>query len=182
VALSVGASGHAGAFGVGAGGSGTAGTGGTPPLAGTGGITIDPGETGGTGAEAAAGGVGDNPYPPVTWQSGQGYRDVCPEHGDTSGFTCWHESAGTGTTCAIDGSPSCNACSCAIPCDEPLDCPSGQFGEPASCFGSDSNVSSCFLTCDDGACPAGMTCSTYPGSAARLCMWVDPSVGMSTPK
>lgn len=186
VSLTLGASGHAGTFGPGSGGAsggvgGTGGTGGPSSPSGTGGITIGSGGSGGTAAEASTGGAGDDPYPPVTWKNGQGYRGVCPEYDDTSGFTCWHEDSGTGTTCALDGSPVCNACSCAIPCDESSDCPSGQLGEPATCVGSDTNVKSCFLACEEDGCPTGMSCSTYPGKSDRVCVWVDPDAGMLRP-
>lgn len=190
--FSVGSSGSAGSFTTGAGGSGagggvvgsggsggsfiTGGAGGAVPPSGTGG-SFDLGGSSGV----AEGGAGDDPYPLVTWQDGQGYRGVCPEHDGTSGFTCWHESSGTGTTCAIDGSPFCNACSCAIPCERASDCPSGRLGEPAGCFGSSTNVSSCFLTCDAGPCPLGMACSTYPGTNDRVCLWVTPDPGMLPP-
>lgn len=165
----------AGTGGVGATSGTTGGTGGTVslPTGGTGGAVIVVG---------GMGGAGDNAYPPVSWQNGQGYRDVCAEHDDTSGFTCWHFGAGTGSTCALDGSPECNACSCAIPCDEASDCPLGPLEEPAGCLGADTNVRSCFLTCDDGECPLGMECSTYPGESLRVCMWISPSSGMGTPK
>lgn len=171
--LSVGGPGGAGRLGAG-------GTGGAIAFGGTGGSEIAIGGNGGS-ALGGAGGESDDPYPPVAWANGQGYRDVCPEHDETSGFTCWHEESGTGTTCALDGSPVCNACSCAVPCEDASDCPGGAFGEPAGCFGSSNNVSSCFLTCDGGSCPTGMSCSTYPGTNDRVCMWVEPSAGMLPP-
>jgi hypothetical protein len=183
LALSVGATsgiptGAAGTLSPGTGGT-TGGVGGT--IGGTGGVVIPVGGNGGTAAEAATGGAEDNPYPPVTWQNGQGYRDVCPEYDDISGFTCWHYELGAGTTCGVDGSPTCNACSCAIPCDEPGDCPAGPQGELAVCLGSDTNVRSCFLACEEGDCPLGMECSNYPGGAERACLWVEQSRGMGTP-
>jgi hypothetical protein len=190
LALSVGSTsgspaGAAGALSPSTGGT-TGGIGGTTggiggSTGGTGGVLLPNGGTSGT-AAAGAGGAEDNPYPPVTWQNGQGYRDVCPEYDDTSGFTCWHYELETGTTCGIDGSPTCNACSCAIPCDEPGDCPPGLQGESAACLGSDTNVRSCFLACEEGDCPLGMECSNYPGGSARVCMWVEQSRGMGTPK
>lgn len=174
--LSVGSSGNAGSVGFATGGA----TGGATATGGTGG-TVGIHGSGGTFDIGGSGGAGDDPYPPVTWQNGQGYRDVCPEHDDVSGFTCWHEDSGTGTTCGLDGSPTCNACSCAVPCEESSDCPLGQFGEAATCVGSDTNVKSCFLACEEDRCPTGMSCSTYPGKTDRVCVWVDPDAGMLQP-
>jgi hypothetical protein len=184
--LRVAASGSAGALGAGGvtgGSSDAGGSSGALALGGTGGsggIGIEPGGGGGSAADGA-GGVGDNPYPPVTWQDGQGYRDVCPEHDGASGFTCWHEESGTGTTCALEDAPTCNACSCAIPCEEHADCPPGVFGEPAGCFGPSRAANSCFLRCDASSCPTGMVCSTYPGTDDRVCTWLEAPVGMMPP-
>jgi hypothetical protein len=160
----------------------TGGTGGTTGgTGGTAGVILIPGN-GGSGAEAATGGADHNPYPLVTWQDGQGYRGVCPEYDDTSGFTCWNEASGSSNTCALDGTPICNACSCAIPCDESADCPLGLGGETAVCVGTSSNVKSCFLSCEGVDCPLGMGCSTYPGEGSRVCLWIEPARNMGTPK
>jgi hypothetical protein len=179
--LTASASGGTPSAGAGQAGSVAGGAGGTS-AAGTGGISLELGGSGGSSAEGATGGAGDRPYPPVRWGNGEGYRDVCPEYDGTSGFTCWYEASGVGTACPTVDTPDCNACSCAIPCEEPSDCPSGPLGEAATCLGSDTNAKSCFLACAEGPCPVGMTCSTYPGVEGQVCMWVDPSVGMNTPR
>jgi hypothetical protein len=136
---------------------------------------------GGGAAAGGAGGAGDDPYPPVTWQNGEGYRGVCPEYDGTSSFTCWHDDSGTTADCSGVGDSTCNACSCAIPCERDADCPSGASGEPAGCFGSNANGKSCFLTCEADSCPLGMACSTYPGTGDRVCAWLVPPVGMLPP-
>jgi hypothetical protein len=180
--LALGASGGSSQTGAGNGGAlASAGTSGAVSTAGTGGFSIGLGGSSGSSA-APSGGAVSRDYPPVRWGNGEGYRDVCPEYDGGSGFTCWHEKSGIGTPCVGDGEPVCNACSCAIPCEDPSDCPSGPLGETPTCLGSDTSEKSCFLACDEEACPIGMTCSTYPGVEGKVCMWVDPSVGMNTPR
>jgi hypothetical protein len=179
--LTVGSGGTDGVAAGNGGGPVSGGSGGANSTAGTGGFSLQLGGSAGS-AGASSGGAGDRNYPPVRWGNGEGYRNVCPEYDGTSGFTCWYEEAGVGTTCAADGSPGCNACSCAVPCERTSDCPAGTRGEQAICLGSDTNPKSCFLSCDEGGCPIGMTCSSYPGSEDRVCMWVDPSIAMNTPK
>jgi len=175
-----GLSGTAGAGNVaGTGAVGGATTGGAPAVAGTGGSA-----TAGT-SYVLVGGVGgaaNDPYPPVTYDEGQGYRTSCPSYDDVGGFTCWHDEDGASTTCGLDGTPSCNACSCAVPCGPREECPSGKNGEPAECVGSTTTVKSCFIVCDETDCPLGMVCSDYPGTAAHVCMWTEQGVAQGTPR
>jgi hypothetical protein len=154
--------------GVGIGGaSGTPATGGT--LVPTGGAVSSTG--GAQSVEGGADGVGD-PYPRVAWEEGQGYRRSCPRYDDgTWGFTCWNVSGAGTNSCGIDGSPYCNACSCAVPCG-PDPCPFGLDGHPAICVGTETTQNTCFLECDDEACPTGMTCARFPGTVVDVCVWV----------
>jgi len=176
-----------------AGAGNTAGTGGVGgAIAGTGGTAATGGTTyvpvGGTGGTAGIGGTGiivagagNDPYPPVAYDDGQGYRTNCPEYGGTWGFTCWHDENGTSATCGLDGTPTCNACSCAVPCGPRDECPSGKNGEPAICVTSTTTVKSCFIDCDESDCPLGMVCSDYPGTAAHVCMWTEAGIGQNPP-
>ncbi len=166
-----------------AGSSGTdAGTGGAAgsSSAGSGAVIGSSGGSSGAGAEGGAP-TGDDPYPPVAWENGTGYRTSCPSYENTWGFTCWSLSD-VATSCETDGDPPCNACSCAVPCDQDADCPLGRNGEAAVCAGSSTTVRSCFISCEGDPCPTGMSCSDYPGGTARVCSWVDPVVSHGTPK
>ena len=127
--------------------------------------------TGGNGAVAGDGGAFD-PYPLVAWEEGQGYRSSCPHYDEVWGFTCWNFQSGP-RSCSPSGDPYCNACSCAVPCDDQThSCPSGVTGHPAICVASATTMRSCFLACSDGVCPTGMTCSRYPGADQQVCVWV----------
>ena len=130
---------------------------------------------GGTsGATAEGGADGFDPYPPVAWDGGQGYRNACPQYADFWGFTCWnYVNDATGTrSCELDGEPYCNACSCSAPCESAPDCPYSVTGAKSDCIASATTAKSCFVVCDDEPCPSGMTCTSYPGVARRVCVWV----------
>jgi hypothetical protein len=132
------------------------------------------GSLGGTGGQSAAGGAGGlfDPYPLVAYEGGQGYRHSCPHYDEVWGFTCWNFADGP-RSCKPSGDPYCNACSCAVPCEDGTDaCPPGVTGHPAICVSSATTMRSCFLGCSDGNCPAGMTCSRYPGAERQVCVWV----------
>jgi hypothetical protein len=155
------------------GGSGSGGV----PGGGTSGIIIPSGGSAGTGAAGAA----NDPYPPVIYDNGQGYRASCPDFGDVWGFTCWHFENGMPSTCGLDGTPSCNACSCAVPCGPRDECPNGRGGELAICVESPTTVKSCFIDCDEQNCPVGMTCSDYPGTQAHVCIWEESNAASGVP-
>jgi hypothetical protein len=156
---------------------GTFASGGTPasggtliPIAGASTSTGGSGTQGGVGAEGGSGAALD-PYPRVAWEDGQGYRRSCPRHDDAWGFTCWNFEAET-RGCRPNGDPYCNACMCAVPCDGGRDCPRGITGHEADCISSATTTPSCFLVCDDGVCPYGMTCTKYPAADRFVCMWL----------
>ena len=131
--------------------------------------------TGGTGgSDIGPGGDGNfDPYPFVSWQEGQGYRSACPEWDDVWGFTCWNHQDGVSTSCGLDGSPYCNACSCAVPCVPSVECPKSLSGDEARCLAAPTNAPSCFVTCNPGkGCENGMTCSQHPGTGDFVCVWV----------
>ena len=155
-------------------------TGGAPAVVGGSGGSVTAG-SGGT-SYVPVGGAANDPYPPVTYDAGQGYRTSCPSYDGAWGFTCWHDEGGASTTCGLDGTPSCNACSCAVPCGPRDECPSGKNGEPAECVGSTTTVKSCFIVCDETDCPLGMICSDYPGTDAHVCMWTEAGVGQGAPR
>lgn len=174
-----GTTGGAPAVGGGIGGVGGA-TGGAPAVVGGSGGSATAGSAGTTDVPVA--GAANDPYPPVTYDEGQGYRTSCPSYDGAWGFTCWHHEDGASTTCGVDGTPSCNACSCAVPCGPREECPSGKNGELAECVGSTTTVKSCFIVCDETDCPLGMVCSDYPGTAAHVCMWTEQGVGQAPPR
>ena len=128
------------------------------------------GGTSGSGT-AEGGEAGFDPYPPVAWENGQGYRNACPRYGDFWGFTCWNYETDT-RSCKPSGDPYCNACSCSAPCQSAPDCPYSVTGARADCIASATTAKSCFVVCDDTECPTGMTCTPYPGAARRVCVWV----------
>ena len=131
---------------------------------------------GGVGADGGSGDAVD-PYPRVSWESGQGYRRSCPRYDDAWGFTCWHFDGET-HGCRPSGDPYCNACMCALPCETGDDCPNGITGHEADCIASATTTPSCFLVCDDGPCPTGMECTKYPGADRFVCMWLsEPPIG-----
>lgn len=142
---------------------------------GLGGGSLSVGGTPSTAGRAATGGTGGlfDPYPLVAWEEGQGYRHSCPHYDEVWGFTCWNFADGP-RSCRSSGDPYCNACSCAVPCEDGTDaCPPGVTGHPAICVSSATTIRSCFLACSDGGCPAGMTCSRYPGADRQVCVWVN---------
>jgi hypothetical protein len=157
-----------GTFAGGSGGSSA--TGGTLiPIGGTSSSTGGSATQGGIGAEG--GGDALDPYPRVSWEDGQGYRRSCPPYEDAWGFTCWNFQDET-RGCRPNGDPYCNACMCAVPCDGGRDCPLGITGHEADCISSATTTPSCFLVCDDGLCPYGMTCTKYPAADRFVCMWL----------
>jgi hypothetical protein len=163
--------------------TGTGGASGMPT--GSGGTIVaggSAGTPGSSGSSVGDAGEGPDPYPPVAYSNGLGYRESCPEVDSTWGFTCWHHENGESSTCGVDGSPACNVCSCAVPCGPTEQCPRGKSGESAECVTSSTTVSSCFITCGDGTCPLGMTCSLYPGTMSRVCMWEAQDVGQGQPR
>jgi len=181
-----GTAGNSGTGGAVAGTGAAGGSGGNGPAGAAGSIDV---MTGGTGAVAGVAGTGvavagaaNDPYPPVIYDNGQGYRSSCPEIDGVWGFTCWNHEGDTSSTCGLDGTPPCNACSCAVPCGPREECPDGKNGELAECVGTDTTVKSCFIVCDETDCPLGMVCSDYPGTAAHVCMWTEEGVGQGAPR
>ena len=129
--------------------------------------------TGGTSGAGPGGEGAVDPYPRVFWEMGQGYRNACPQWGDIWGFTCWNHQDSVSASCSLDGSPYCNACSCAVPCGVEGECPESLDGFAAACLSAPMNVATCFVLCRNGAgCPGGMTCSTHPGNGELVCVWV----------
>ena len=163
------------AGGAGLGGSFSSGGSGGTTSTGFGGSSLLPiGGNSATGGDPATGGEGGifDPYPPVAWEVGPGYRRSCPHYDEIWGFTCWNFEGET-RSCKPSDDPYCNACSCAVPCeDETHACPPGVTGHPAVCVSSPTTMRSCFLSCDDGRCPTGMACSRYPGADRQVCVWI----------
>lgn len=156
------------------GGTSGSANGGSVISGGTAGASTNGGTAGVTGE---GGDDGVDHYPPVEWGDGQGYRSSCPEYDTGWGFTCWNYEGGT-RSCSPNGSPYCNACSCAVPCETQHECPRGITGAPADCIASATTAKSCFLVCDlTMVCPTGMTCVRYPGTERDVCMWVTEEPG-----
>ena len=166
-----GSSTYGGSFGVGGSATygGSFGVGGSAPLGGTAGVVA--------GGSQGVGGTPADPYPPVFWAEGQGYRATCPAHGEFWGFTCWNDAGGGSRACSDLGDPYCNACLCVVPCGMDGSCPSSVTGGRADCIASAIAMQACFPVCDVDVCPSGMTCTQLPGTARAVCMWVDDQRG-----
>jgi hypothetical protein len=157
------------------GASGAFTTGGSTAQGGT--SVLTGGTSGSAGSDVGPGGEGNfDPYPRVFWEMGQGYRSSCPRWDDVWGFTCWNHQDSVSGSCSLDGSPFCNACSCAVPCGLEAECPESLSGFAARCLSAPMNVASCFVLCRDGTCPTGMTCSMHPGNGELVCVWVSDRV------
>ena len=157
--------------------AGHAGTGGLAGSSGSGG-----GGTGGDLMLPGGGNMAGNPdaYPAVHWENEQADATLCADAG-VNGITCVHVAEAT-SACVPGGDPSCNGCSCVVPCGASEDCPIGSNGAAGTCVPTDAGTASCFLGCDDGRCPLGMVCVPHPNGGAAVCVWSAPDAPHETPR